>query len=103
VAGYAGDDATTVKAPPEVLRKARDYCRQITDEAKHKIALIHDDDPDRKYKIYKAKLELVVAHRQALDATKGYSKARINERHKGRVKAAMFQAIKFWEGAGTNG
>jgi len=81
------------EAPPELLREAREYHNYIHAEVKEKIKGIAKDHPDRKYEVYKLKLEVAIAYRKMLDRQTGYSQSEITKRHKDRMRQALGKAV----------
>ena len=56
---------------PEILKEANELAKHITKEVREEIARIDSGDPDRIYKAYKAKQEVILAQRKTLDIQKG--------------------------------
>eukprot|EP00973_Karenia_brevis_P019776 2711395-Karenia_brevis.AAC.1 len=66
-------DRTDDRTPVEILKESDTLNRRLLHEAREEIEEIDDDDPDRVYKIYRAKLRVLTRARFNHDIVEGYS------------------------------
>eukprot|EP00973_Karenia_brevis_P081318 11272366-Karenia_brevis.AAC.1 len=80
------------KTPLEVLKDSDNYNRRLLAEARDVANDIADDDPNREYWIYRAKLDVLMNARFNHDVVKGYTWREAKTRKTARMRRCIKQA-----------
>ncbi len=71
IAKYALGDCAALTMPREVKTLAKQVNSDLTREVREKIRVVDDDDPDKEFKIYEAKVDCVMRARIHVDMRAG--------------------------------